>query len=196
MEICKKKVIKKFFFIFFFIFFSSSLSFAELTFKNLENKKVSYLDFFLLKFENTLTKRTQILRKQLFASRVQYSHIGFQVDNDKKNEEISIIIYAIMDKQRYSKKNYKQKKKDCNQIRNLIFYQKHGYKFFTQKRDPSLSTNIMKDIFREVFFRNLSFNDREKDFLTSKMSIKITIFHPIKKTELTCFGKVNDYELN
>ena len=53
-----------------------------------------------------------------------------------------------------------------------------------------------KDIFREVFFRNLSFNDREKDFLTSKMSIKITIFHPIKKTELTCFGKVNDYELN
>ena len=60
----------------------------------------------------------------------------------------------------------------------------------------NFTMRIMKDIFREVFFRNLSFNDREKDFLTSKMSIKITIFHPIKKTELTCSGNVNDYELN
>ena len=152
MEICKNKIIKKLFFIFFFIFFSSSLSFAELTFKNLENKKVSYLDFFLLKFENTLIKRSQILRRQLFASRVQYSNISVQVDYNKKNEEILITFYAIMDQQRYSKKNYKQKTRDCNQIRNLVFYQKHGYKFFTQKRDPSLSVGIMEDIFREVFY--------------------------------------------
>ena len=101
-----------------------------------------------------------------------------------------------MDQQRYSKKNYKQKTRDCNQIRNLVFYQKHGYKFFTQKRDPSLSVGIMEDIFREVFYRNLSFDDKEKDFLTSKMLVNITIFHPIKKTELSCAGKVNDYELN
>ena len=195
MEICKNKIIKKLFFIFFFIFFTT-FSFADLTFKNLENKKVSYLDFFLLKFENTLIKRSQILRRQLFASRVQYSNISVQVDYNKKNEEILITFYAIMDQQRYSKKNYKQKTRDCNQIRNLVFYQKHGYKFFTQKRDPSLSVGIMEDIFREVFYRNLSFDDKEKDFLTSKMLVNITIFHPIKKTELSCAGKVNDYELN
>tara|TARA_B100000029_G_C17514313_1_gene937469 strand:+ start:184 stop:774 length:591 start_codon:yes stop_codon:yes gene_type:complete len=196
MAICKSKKIKKLFYIFFFIFFLTNFSFADLTIKNLEDKKVSYLDFFLLKFENTLIKRSQILRRQFFASRVQYSNIAVQVDYDKKNEEILIIIYAIMDEQRYSKKNYKQKKRDCNQIRNLIFYQKHGYKFFTQKRDPSLSVGVMEDVFREVFYRNLSFNNEEKDFLTSKMLINVTIFHPIKKTELTCAGKVNDYELN
>ena len=196
MEICKKKIIKEILLIFSLIFFFSSNSFADLTFKSLEDKKVSYLDFFLLKFENTLSKKAQILRRQLIASRVQYSNVGIEVQNDKENEKILINIYAIMDRNRYSKKNYKQKNKDCNQVRNLIFYQKHGYKFFTQKRDPSLSVDMMQDIFKDTFFRNLSFSDKEKDFLISKMRLNITIFHPIKKTELVCGGNVNDYELN
>ena len=90
--------------------------------QQLENKKVSFFDFFLLKFENTLSKRAQILRRQILATRVQYSNIGIQVEFDSKNEKILIDIYAIMDKARYSKKKYKQKLSDCNQVRNLIFY--------------------------------------------------------------------------
>ena len=100
-----------------------------------------------------------------------------------------------MDKNRYSKKRYEQKLSDCNQVRNLIFYQKLGYKFFTQKRDPALSQGIMEDIFKEVFFNNINFNEKEINFLLDKMFVNVTILHPIKKRELSCYGKVNDYEL-
>ena len=195
METCKKKFLNIILSLF-LIFIFTSLSYGSQTFKQLENKKVPYLDFFLLKFENTINKRVQILKGQLFASRVQYSDIGIQVNFDKKKEEIFINIYAIMDKRRYSKKRYKQKLSDCNQVRNLIFYKKHGYKFFTQKRDPALSQGIMEDIFKEAFFNNLSFNEREIKFLLNRMFVNVTIFHPLKKKELSCSGKVNDYELN
>ena len=57
----------------------------------------------------------------MLATRVQYSDVGTQVNLDNKKEEIFINIYAIMDKNRYSKKRYEQKLSDCNQVRNLIF---------------------------------------------------------------------------
>ena len=195
MVICNKKIIIHTVLSVLLIFVVSNSSYADLTFKKLENKKVPFLDFFLLKFETTLIRRSQILRRQVLASRVQYSNINIQVDYDKKREQIFINLYAIMDRNRYSKKRYEQKLSDCNQVRNLIFYQRHGYKFFTQKRDPALSQGIMEDIFKDVFFSNLSFNDEEIDFLVNKMFVNVTIFHPIKKIELICFGKVNDYEL-
>ena len=195
MGICKKKI---FFFIIlnlFLIFVSISFSYSEVTFKKLENKKVSYIDFFLVKFESQLIRRAQVLGKQFFATRVQYSNIGIKVNFDNKKKQVFIDIYAIMDRNRYSKKKYVQKITDCNQVRNLLFYKNLGYKFLTQKRDPSLSTGIMEDIFKEDFFNNLSFENKEKDFLADNMFVKVTIFHPIKKQELTCSGKVNDYEL-
>ena len=195
MAICKKKIFTNIFIIILLIFSLINFSHADLSFKKIENKKVPFLDFFLLKFETTLIKRSQILRKQIFASRVQYSNINILVDYDKKKEQIFVNLYAVMDRDRYSKKRYEQKISDCNQIRNLIFYQKHGYKFLTQKRDPLLSQGVMEDIFKDVFFSNISFDKDEIDFLLSKMFVNVTIFHPIKKIELTCSGKVNDYEL-
>ena len=196
MVICKKKIIINIILSVLLILAVIKPGYAELNFKSFETKKVSYLDFFLLKFENTLTKRSQILRRQLFATRVQYSNIGIQVDFDNKKEKISVNIYAIMDKNRYRKKNYAQKLSDCNQVRNLIFYQKHGYEFFTQKRDSVLSQGVMQDIFKDVFFSNLSFDEREIEFLLNKMFVNVTILHPVKKKELSCSGKINDYELN
>ena len=195
MVICEKKIIINIILSVLLILAVIKPSYAELNFKSFETKKVSYLDFFLLKFENTITKRSRVLKRQLFATRVQYSNIGIQVNFDNKKEKITVNIYAIMDKNRYSKKNYKQKLSDCNQVRNLIFYQKHGYKFFTQKRDPTLSQGIMEDIFKEVFFDNINFNEKEINFLLDKMFVNVTILHPIKKRELSCYGKVNDYEL-
>jgi len=194
MVTCKKKIINITISLF-FIFIVTNYSYGSETFKQLENKTVSYLDFFLLKLENTINKRAHILRRQLLATRVQYSSIGIQVDLNNKKEEIFINMYAIMDKNRYSKKKYNQKLSDCNQVRNLIFYNKHGYKFFTQKRDPALSRRIMEDIFKEVFFNNINFNEKEINFLLDKMFVKVTILHPIEKRELSCYGKVNDYEL-
>ena len=196
MVICEKKIIINIILSVLLILAVIKPGYAEINFKSFETKKVSYLDFFLLKFENTITKRSQVLKRQLFATRVQYSNIGIQVDFDNKKEKITVNIYAIMDKNRYSKKNYKQKLSDCNQVRNLIFYQKHGYKFFTQKRDPALSQGVMKDIFKDAFFNNHSFNEREIKFLLNRMFVNVTIFHPLKKKELFCSGKVNDYELN
>ena len=196
MAICKKKIIVNIILIILLILAVIKPGNAEINFKSFKNKQVPYLDFFLLKFENTLARRSQILRRQLFATRVQYSNIRIQVDFDNKMEKISVNIYAVMDRARYRKKNYKQKLSDCNQVRNLIFYQRHGYKFFTQKRDPTFSQGVMEDIFKEVFFSNLSFNEEEMKFLLNKMFVNVTILHPIKKRELSCSGKVNDYELN
>ena len=194
MATCKKKIINITISLF-FIFIVTNYSYGSETFKQLENKTVSYLDFFLLKLENTINKRAHILRRQLLATRVQYSSIGIQVGFNNKKEEIFINMYAIMDKNRYSKKKYNQKLSDCNQVRNLIFYNKHGYKFFTQKRDPALSRRIMEDIFREVFFNNINFNEKEINFLLDKMFVNVTILHPITQRELSCYGKVNEYEL-
>ena len=129
MVIFKKKIIK--------IILIASIIFivkpasSEVTFENFKTKKVSYIDFFLLKFEVSLIRRSQVLKRQLFATRVQYSNIGVQVNFDNKKEEILVNIYAIMDKTRYRKKKYAQKLSDCNQVRNLIFYNKHGYKLIT-----------------------------------------------------------------
>ena len=195
MAICKKKILFQSILCLILIFILINHSHADLTFKKLENKKVPFLDFFLLKFEISLVKRAQVLRNQVLATRVQYQNISIRLDYDKDEEKIFIKMYATMDRNRYRKKNYDQKLSDCNQIRNLIFYQKHGYKFFTQKRDPVLSEEAMEDIFKEVFFSNLSFNDDEIDFLIDKMFVDVTILHPIKKKELACTGKVNDYEL-
>ena len=196
MVICKKKVIINIILSVLLIFLATKPGYTEQNFKSLEDKKVSYLDFFLLKFENVLNKRSLILRRQAFATRVQYSNIGIGVDFDKKKEKISIKIYAVMDKRRYAKKRYEQKLSDCNQVRNLIFYQRHGYKFLTQKRDPALSQGVMEDIFKEVFFHKLSFDEKEIEFLLDKMFVDVTILHPVKKKELSCSGRVNDYELD
>ena len=91
MAICKKKIFNIILSLF-LIFIFTDFSFGSQTFKQLENKKVSYLDFFLLKFENTITKRSHALGRQIFATRVQYSNIGTQVNFDNKKEEIVINI--------------------------------------------------------------------------------------------------------
>ena len=129
------------------------------------------------------------------ASPIQYSNIGLRVDYNSKDKKIFIDIYAIMDKVRYSKKKYTQKISDCNQVRNLIFFNKYGYKFFTQKRDPSLTESIMNEKFIEIFFRNLNLDKKEIEFLVDSMFVEVVIFHPITKKELSCSGKANRYEL-
>ena len=179
----------------FLIFFSNNPIFAEQSFKKLENKKVSFVDFFLMKYENKLVRRSQALRSEVFPTRVQYSNVSIEVDFDNNKKEILTDIYAVMSKSRYLKKKYNQKLSDCNQVRNILFYRKHGYKFFSQKRDPNFSQEKMKDIFLKVFFNNVNLDEEEKDFLLEKMFVKVTIFHPVNKTELSCFGKANDYEL-
>ena len=195
MAICKERNLKNIFFISLFLLFFNQQSYAEVNFNKIKDKKVSYLDFFLLKLENRLLTRSSILKNQLLSTRVQYSNIGLQVDYDSKKKEIHILIHAIMDRNRYSKKKYIPKISDCNQVRNLIFYQKNGYTLFRQKRITTFSQSVMTEIFKEVFFKNVSFDEKEIEFLLNKMFVDVKIFHPVNKTEHNCYGKVNDYEL-
>ena len=94
------------------------------------------------------------------------------------------------------KKKYKQKLSDCNVVRNLVFYRRIGYSFFTQKRITTyLSKDVMEKIFKEVFLSNLSLNEKEENFLLDNMFVRVNVINPANKTELVCKGRVNDYEL-
>ena len=181
--------------ILFFFTFSFSTNFADINFGKLQNKKVSYLDFFLLKYESTLMRKASTLSSQIFPTRVQYSNFGIRVKYFDKKKEIHTEIHAIMDKNRYSKKKYEQKITDCNQVRNLMFYGRTGYSLFRQKRSADLSTDLMNRRFKANFFQDVRFTEKEMNFLINSMFVKVTVFHPINKNELSCSGKVNDYEL-
>ena len=80
MVTCKKRIIINIILSTLLIFAVIKPGYAELNFKSFETKKVSYLDFFLLKYENTLRTRTQFLRSQLLVTRVQYSAISTKVN--------------------------------------------------------------------------------------------------------------------
>ena len=98
MEICKKTI-----FLIIVIFFTNC-SYAKTNFDSFEKKSVTFLDFFLLKIENRLTQRAQMLGEQSIATRVQYQSVGVGVDYIRDKDEILIDIKAIMDKRRYQKK--------------------------------------------------------------------------------------------
>ena len=190
MEICKKTI-----FLIIVIFFTNC-SYAKTNFDSFEKKSVTFLDFFLLKIENRLTQRAQMLGEQSIATRVQYQSVGVGVDYIRDKDEILIDIKAIMDKRRYQKKKYKQKLSDCNTVRNLIFYKKVGYSLFTQKRISTyLSQDYMVKTFKEVFLKNLTLKEEEKLFLLNHIYVRVNLINPVDKTQLVCRGKVNQYEL-
>ena len=72
-------------------FFQTAYSDSEFT-KLKKDLNVSYLDFILLKIEGRLIQRHALLGPQMVPVRVQFQHIGSQVDFDEKE---SIIIISI-----------------------------------------------------------------------------------------------------
>ena len=62
-----------------------------------------------------------------------------------------------MDQRRYKRKRYKPKLSDCNIVRNLIFFNQHGYGFF-QKRNKYLDPEIMKENFINNFLNIMYLN--------------------------------------
>ena len=84
-------------------FFQTAYSDSEFTILK-KNQSVSYLDFILLKIEGRLVQRHGLLGPQMVPVRVQFQHIGSQVDFNEKKSKIIISIRGVMDKARYSKK--------------------------------------------------------------------------------------------
>ena len=149
---------------FILILFFSKVSLAN-NFEDIKNKETSYLDFILLKLENRLIQRHGLLRKQVFAVRIQYQNVGSQVEFLEKENKIIISIIGIMDKKRYEKKKYVPKISDCNIVRNILLYGKHGYSIILQKRNKYLTDEDMRNIFVDRFLNNLSLSPDEKEYI-------------------------------
>jgi len=100
MEICKK-----IFLAIFFLFISQN-GVVGVSFKDLkDNRKISYLDFVLLKIEQRLIQRHRLMGPQQIVSRVQYQNIITQVEFLEKDSKIMVSIIGVMDKRRYKRKN-------------------------------------------------------------------------------------------
>ena len=156
-----------------------------------KNKKTSYLDFILLKIENRLIQRHGLLGAQFMALRIQYQSVGSQVDFSEKESKITISIIGVMDKERYSKKKYIPKISDCNILRNILLYGKHGYNLF-QKRNRFLTNVDMEEIFLSRFLGNLSLSEKEKNYIVDNTFARVQIIDPVRGNDIFCVGKITE----
>ena len=192
MAICIKKKIFLLLIIFFLI---SNFAFSEKLNERFKERKVTYLEFILSNLENKTLLRSKILVfSQLMPIRVQYQSIGSQVKFLDEENKILITIVAVMDQRRYKRKRYKPKLSDCNIVRNLIFFNQHGYGFF-QKRNKYLDPEIMKENFINNFLNNMYLNEDDLDILTKNIDINVEIISPIKGENFYCSGNLFQDEI-
>ena len=164
---------------------------ADTNFDSLKKeKKTSYLDFVLLKIENRLIQRHTLLGPQYFAVRIQYQNLGSEISFDEKKSKITISITGVMDKIRYTKKKYIPKISDCNILRNILLYGKHGYTTITQKRNKYLRNDEMSDIFISRFLNNLSLTEKEKEYIVKNTLVNALIIDPVRGNDISCSGNV------
>ena len=193
MAICKKL----FFFLFLFSIFilTHSYAYSSSLEENFKEKKISYLEFILNNLENkTLIRSKKLVYSQPVAIRIQYQSIGSLVKFNKDKNKIIIDIVGVMDQRRYKKKNYKPKLSDCNIIRNLIFFNQHGYGFF-QKRNKYLTTDDMEQYFINNFLNNMYLNEKEVQELINNINVNVEIISPNKNHNFFCSGNIVQDEL-
>ena len=164
---------------------------------NLLDKKVSVVDFILLKYEIFLTKNFNRLYKGggIPQTMILYQYIDSTVKYSEENGFL-ININAYMDRNRYTNKNkYSPKISDCNAVRNKIFLNKIGYNFLTQKKNNFVSESALTSIIasRILSLSEISVKDKEK--LINNTQIEIKIIHPNKFESIKCRGKINQVEL-
>ena len=97
-----------------------------------------------------------------------------------------------MDKRRYSNKKYTPKISDCNILRNILLYGKHGYNVLFQKRNKYLTNVDMKEIFLSRFLNNLSLSDKEKNYIINNTSAKVQVVDPVRGNDIFCSGKITE----
>ena len=156
-----------------------------------KSKKTSYLDFILLKIEQRLIQRHGLLGAQPVALRVQYQSVGSQVEFIEKDSKIIISIIGVMNKNRYSQKKYIPKISDCNILRNILLYGKHGYNIF-QKRNVYLTNANMEEIFLSRFLHNLSLSKKEKNYIVDNTLARVQVIDPVRGNDVFCTGRIAD----
>ena len=168
----------------------TQITLAASIFEDLKkNKKTSYLDFVLLKIEQRLIQRHGLLSAQPLALRVQYQSVGSQVEFIEKDSKIIISIIGVMNKARYSQKKYLPKISDCNILRNVLLYGKHGYNIF-QKRNRHLTNVDMEEIFLSRFLGNLSLSEKEKNYIVDNTIARVQVIDPVRGNDILCAGKI------
>ena len=172
------------------LLFLNQNSLAETAFKDLQDKKTSYLDFVLMKIESRLVQRHNLLGTQMMPVRIQFQNVGSQVDFFSKESRIVISIRGVMDKNRYSKKKYIPKLTDCNILRNILLYGKQGYHLILKKRNKFLTDSDMKDIFISRFLNNLTLSDEEKIYITENTFARVQIIDPVRGNDVFCSGNI------
>ena len=183
-----KKIILTFILILF-----THISLADSTFDDLkENKKTPYLDFILLKIEQRLIQRHGLLGAQFMVMRVQYQSVGSQVDFFEEDSKIIISIIGVMDKRRYSKKKYTPRISDCNILRNILLYDKHGYNIIFRKRNKHLTIEDMEEMFVSRFLNNLTLTAKEKNYILNNTLARIQIIDPVRGNDIFCAGKITE----
>ena len=177
-----------------FFLISNHTNSSELD-EKFKEKKVSYLEFVLSNLENKiLINSKKLVYAQLVAVRIQYQNIGSRVQFDDEESKIIIDIEAVMNQRRYKQKRYKPKLSDCNIVRNLIFFNQHGYGFF-QKRNRFLTTENMEEYFINNFLNNMRLDKKETEDLINNININIEIISPIKGHSIYCSGNLIQDEL-
>ena len=182
--------IYKIFIILFFLCFNS----VKANEYSLDKNFISLKDFLLLKFEIHLQQNLPRIFKGGGVMNVKYQKINYDLKIDK-NDNILIMIDAIMDKQRYTSKRYFPKIRDCNQIRNKIYTNKYGYSLFSQKFNNLVDEDTLAEAINENILNISSISDNFKNEILKKTNIKIKIFHPKIEKNITCSGKLTDTTL-
>ncbi len=192
METCKTKFSNFFLFLIILIFFQTQ-AFAS-NFEKIEKSKVSIIDLVIFKIETFMIKNKQRMFVQ-DPFKILYQEIGINVKYVAK-EKIHISVLGVMDKIRYKKtKKYKPNIKDCNVLRNKIFYNKYGYSPIRRKKTLELDENYMKEILKEYVFNLNSLDEKQIDFIIDNTYIEILISHPLPKYNISCIGRITAFEL-
>ena len=192
MEICKIKISNFFLFLIILIFFQTQT--LASSFEAIEKSKVSIIDLVIFKIETFMIKNKQ----RMFVTdpfKILYEEIGINVKYVDK-EKIHISVLGVMDKVRYKKtKKYIPNIKDCNVIRNKIFYNQYGYSPIRRKKTLELDENYMREILKKYVFNLSSLDEKKVDFLIDNSYIEILISHPLPKYNISCVGRLVDFEL-
>ena len=186
-------VICRLIFLIFFLLIPNNLS-AE---NPLKSSKISIVDLLVLKYDLYIEKiKPRVLSKTKKGFMVHYDRIEQQINFDE-NDNINIIISAYMSIHRYTKvKKYIPKLIDCNVIRNRMIANKNGYSLITNKKNYSVSEEILFDEIKKNVFNLKNFSDKAIDESLENTTIKINIIHPLSKFDLSCSGKITQLELD
>ena len=191
MEICKIKFSNFFLFLIILIFFQTQT--CASSFKEITKSKVSIIDLVIFKIETFMIKNKQRMFVQ-DPFKILYQEIGLNVQYIN-GEKIHISVLGVMDKVRYKKKRYTPNIKDCNVMRNKIFYNKYGYSPIRRKKTLDLDEHYMKKFLEENVFNLNSLNQKQIDFLIDNTYIEILVSHPLPKYNISCIGKLTAFKL-